>query len=241
MDVLDVMNDLRREGLVRSFGAEHFPPALLREAEESGLKLDNYQSTFNVVDQRPWMESHRFLQDTGIPMSALSPLAGGLLSDACYKLEGQNLLNPGKKLNPAQQTHMKTIRQWAAGADDNKSRQRQLDPWTLFGSTVLKVLADISQKYQEPMSAVAMRYILQKQVKDGIGGGVVIKSAVGRVDRSLSYRHLFTFELDEDDLDRIEYAASKGCFPGQQETLNEDGSTAEESLSNMMNDKRLWL
>jgi diketogulonate reductase-like aldo/keto reductase len=63
---------------------------------------------------------------------------------------------------------------------------------------LMSILREIGWKHNVSISSVAVRWMLQQKQP------TVVSTRVGQVDRSQSYREVFTFELDHDDLMKIE-------------------------------------
>jgi len=224
MDVLDAVLELKREGLIRSVGGESMPSALIKESEALGFGYDSIQGTCNVLDQRFLSEMQPFWHENNMIMLASSTLAGGLLSEQFYNLKQKDLLFP--QLTARQKFHTKTIHQWAKGNDSGMS------PWQLYEKHILRVIGEISLKHRVPLASVAMRWVVQQ---DGVGSAL-IRTAVGRIDRTKELRNVFSFELDDDDLQAINDARNQGILHG-----NSGSIPATPSLADMMNNRKLWL
>jgi diketogulonate reductase-like aldo/keto reductase len=180
MDVLDVLVELQRDGFVKSIGGLNFPPNLIQTAEVCGFHLESNQVSRSLLNRRPLVNYEKLHT---ISVIAASPLACGLLTD--YSIGTAAFNTP---LSEAQSQYLNTIK----ASFDNGQPLRE------FFYQLMATLQEISWKHNVSISSVALRWILQQMQL------AVVTTRVGRVDRSQSYREVFTFELDEDDLLKIE-------------------------------------
>jgi diketogulonate reductase-like aldo/keto reductase len=186
MDILDVLVDLQRDGFVKSIGGLNFPPNLIQTAEACGFHLESNQVSRSLLNRRPLVNYEKLRT---ISIIASSPLACGLLTDNFYdKAYSIRTAAFHKPLSKPQSQYLNTIR----ASFDNRQ------PLSEFFYQLMSTLHEISWKHNVSISSVALRWMLQQMQLD------VVTTRVGRVDRSQSYREIFTFELDEDDLLKIE-------------------------------------
>ena len=92
-DVLDTLNDLKREGLLRSVAGCNIPAHHLQTAKQYGFDIDSNQVDLNLLDPSAYLEQQQqqnilcqnYLDNNNNNMPPLlfasSPLAGGLLTD----------------------------------------------------------------------------------------------------------------------------------------------------------------
>jgi len=121
---------------------------------------------------------------------------------------------------------------------------------------MLTPIHDIAYNHQVSMASVALRWALQV---DHNLASLVVSNRIGRdVDSSMTrardLREVFTFELEQEDLDCLEEAASAGKLPrlepenyGLEHMLDYGSSAGREEYGDDhdfmkdLNDKRFWL
>ncbi len=85
--------------------------------------------------------------------------------------------------------------------------------WDLF-QELLRTLELVARKHRvSSLSFVAMRWVLQQS--KAIGGIIVGSRFIGRSDRFDLLSELFSFSLDEEDLQRIDAIQRKGTDGGK--------------------------
>lgn len=203
LDVLDCVEDMKREGLVRSVSGRNLPNELLRLADSCGFHLDSNQIDFNLLDTTAYdMERRLTCDDLNTPLLVSSPLAGGLLTRCGLKHEPNTW-----QLRPEEAFHIKeTLPKWAerhGGASSSPS-----SVWSSFQSILMETLRDIALKHRVSVGSVNLRWSLQHE---HIAGSVVTcrlcqkegDSGRPRKPRSQELREVFTFDLDEEDMTRL--------------------------------------
>lgn len=230
LDILDVLLDLQRDGLVKGVGGLNFPSSLVRDANKCGFRLDSNQASCNIIDQRLF-QSYQRRTDDGLLLEASSPLAGALLTERFYhhhKTTKQKK-QPPDCLTQSQSRHLNTIKLWA----NNKYF------WDVFDATLLKTIHDISLKHEVPMATVALRWVLQQHF-----GTAVVTTGVGRIDRSRNFCEVFTFALDDDDLMQIAQSYQKGTLSFKEDSMIEEEEEVKKEQEKLMvdlSDRRLWI
>jgi aryl-alcohol dehydrogenase-like predicted oxidoreductase len=202
LDILDALEDLKRDGLVRSVSSRNLPPRLVREAAANGFSIDSSQLDVNLLDPTGYSAEQRLMSsDLGIPLVATSPLAGALLSD---KYRGYILEPLSHEMSLSGYRHVKTtLRRW----NGRSSKSRQLS-WRRFHQMMLPVLADISLKYRVSIATVCLRWVLQQEHVASTAVSFNLFEANSEDEqkaarRIKAFRDVFKFELDEEDVHRL--------------------------------------
>jgi len=248
LDVLDVLFDMQREGMIRSIEGLNMPPELLTSAESCGFHLENNQIQYNILDPTSYYGNMKqfYDKDDGKKMKLLtsSPLAGGLLADRYVKYRLGADGRPPPDLSTSQRRHLQTtVRSWAEYHEGGGNT-----PWMKFHNLVLGTLGDISFKHRTSAAAVALRWSMQTNkhlgsvvVRSGLGLGKEGVDYDGRpYERTQDLREAFGFELDEEDMERLYNVAGKidlSTDPMDDFYNGENGGFSLEDLSN----KKLWL
>jgi aryl-alcohol dehydrogenase-like predicted oxidoreductase len=186
LDVLDVMMDLRNDGFVKSFSGLNFPPSLIQMAEACGFYLESNQVSLSLLNRKNMLQYAAF---PSMSFVASEPLACGLLTDDFYS----NSCSPRSSpfitfLSSRQSRYINALK-------DTCEERRPLERYLL---KLMGVLRQIGWKHNVSISSVALRWTLQQKQL------TVVSTRVGQVDRSQSYREVFTFELDREDLMKLE-------------------------------------
>jgi aryl-alcohol dehydrogenase-like predicted oxidoreductase len=248
LDVLNELSELEREGYVRSVSGLNMPAPVLRLAHSNGFALESNQiSRCNLLNPSTLKSDlHATCDDLGTKLHLSSPLAGGLFTDRHFletsARRRQCPYVPWEKLRPSEVWYAKhELSSWAEGR-----AKRNTFLWQLFQEGLMGTLSVIALKHDVSMASVALRWALQQ---DNMGSVVVGSSFNTPSERSRSLRQVFTFELDEEDMYRLQNVAGQQNPPtpsansfGYENTerknhgVNFDGYELPD-----LDDKRLWL
>ena len=206
LDVLDILNELQRQGYIRSIATKNIPSKILKSARRCGFAIDASQVEGNVL-QPPLMSN----EDSNVWLT--SPLCGGFLSD---KHIGKVVLPSMWEWSRSEQHKWRTtLYEWGQAQlflQEGKRHQRVDHAWLWrqYQRDVLDPLVYISQKHGVSTASVALRWALQSDGADDRVGSVVVASKMvedqrtGRpFDRHVRLREVFRFELDEEDMDQL--------------------------------------
>jgi aryl-alcohol dehydrogenase-like predicted oxidoreductase/enamine deaminase RidA (YjgF/YER057c/UK114 family) len=80
IDALDILQELKRDGLIRHIGVTNFDAAHLRIAVASGIRILTNQVSFSLLDQRAAGPLATVCAEYGVKLLAYGTVAGGLLS-----------------------------------------------------------------------------------------------------------------------------------------------------------------
>jgi aryl-alcohol dehydrogenase-like predicted oxidoreductase len=264
LDVLDCLQDLKREGYVRSVAGKSLDWRLIREAHRCAFTIDSNQVDGNLLDPIDFDNPEQRLacEDLGTKLLVAGPLAGGLLSGRHYvesqegrrrRRRGSRQLSPSQEMeeararrnrplfNPSESRHLETtLVQWGErhgqqDSDDLLSAGR----WKLFQSKVLQTMHEIAQKHEVSVSTVALRWTLQTQ---HVAATVVSCRLLSSEDvnpqvlrdRPKQLRQVFQLHLDDEDMERL-WEVSGRLAP---EPYDGDRDDEEELYMKMMESKK---
>lgn len=201
LEVLDCLQDLKRDGLVRSVAGRKVPANMLRLADRCGFSFDINQIPMNLLDPNAYNAEMRLAaDDLGIALLLESPLAGGLLTN-------RYLQQPRRpypwSFTKGERHHLRhTLPVW------NKLQPNPSNEWQNY-QELLQVLDDLALKYSVSIASIVLRWSLQLEHV----GGVVVASAMvenAEMNRALRLkprtqllRQVFTFQLDDDDMEML--------------------------------------
>lgn len=211
LDALDCLNDLQREGYVRSVVGANLPSHIVKMARDSGFILDTNQMECNLLDPTRYLTQN----NDDLPLVVSRPLAGGFLTEKY----GAVASPPRKLANAGERYHYKTtLRNWKeryAEAAFHYERARDsydTSPripipqavWPAYQSIALATVQSIARKYGVSVASVALRWSLQL---DNVVGATVAcrldKEPVYSRKRISELREVFTFSLEEEDMESL--------------------------------------
>ncbi|GKY98392.1 hypothetical protein MPSEU_000796700 [Mayamaea pseudoterrestris] len=242
LDALDYLQDLVRDGFVRSVGAANFPISILKQAESHRFTVESNEISSNLLDPLGYLALAK--EDT-VPLILSSPLAGGLLTDRYFGIKSRSLFPPNLTNNIQDWSHFKTtILKWKERHDESLNRHLHqardpyadddtnemtkalsLDAWPTFRTIMLDTIQDIARKHAVSMASVVLRWTLQL---DKVAGTVVAcriapsLNDVAPSKRPKQLRQVFMFTLDEHDMERL--LRVSGCERIGQQGQAEEGN-----------------
>lgn len=237
---MDHLVDLQREGLIRSISGNQFPPTTLRSLYECGFSFDSNQLDCNILSPNTWNAEQRLVAaDLDIPHIFSKPLAGGLLTN---RFENQMFPPLSSEVGrDARQKYSRILWLWSLAQENGNVPSEYVDIWTWnkYQKDVLPRLFYVALKYNVDVSAVALRWLLQLEGSRGavVGCNMMNPSEIQNecvARRIRSWRNVFRFELDEEDLNQLNEV---GGFDPTEPSFLPEG----DDLGTMMNNKKLWL
>jgi hypothetical protein len=200
-DVLSVLQDMQREGLIRSISGLNFPSYAIDEVEKHGFELDYNQLTSNLLDPTRYTKDIQYANSNNYNNNNTKKkknvvlsgaLAGGLLTNRYSNIPRSYLNKYGEPMNgymsPSELWHYKhsCSQSWAPytrqrNLDRNRnnrsrfssSRNTNTNTWQMFEKEVMKTLEGIAYKHQVSIASVILRWSIQlEQV-----GSVVVGSS----------------------------------------------------------------
>ena len=194
LDALHELSALRDEGLIAEIGVTNFDAAHLQVALSDGVPLLTNQVSFSLVDRRAAGLLSELCEKTGKKLLAYGTLCGGFLSERWV----------GK---PEPRDH----------TDWSKMKyKRFIDAtggWDAF-QRILGAADEIARKHDVSIPNVATRWVLDHLAV----AGVIVGARLGERVHTGDNLHLFGFELDREDQDRLAAA-----FTGSSEVPGDCG------------------
>ena len=252
LEALDYLQDLQREGFVRSISAAQLPVSMVQKAQMYGFTMDSNDIPANLIDPTSYF-AH--VKADSVPLILSSPLASGLLTDK-HMTERKSPRPPkhGSSrekyyINHALPEWKQRHDDWTRArmnqprdryADDESEQQQQLlslGSWPAFQSIVLGTIQDIARKHGVSAASVVLRWTLQldKVVGTTVACRLACPDDESPDKRPRQMRQVFTFALDEDDMDRL--WAVTGCTASDDPLgigQGDDVSDEDEELHAMM-------
>jgi aryl-alcohol dehydrogenase-like predicted oxidoreductase len=182
LDALSHLSDLRDEGKIKHVALTNFDTERLKRITGHGIKIVSNQVQFSLVDRRPEVEMVQFCLDQGIHLLAYGTLCGGLLSD---KYLGEPEPSRSNLSTASLSKYKQMVDAWGG--------------WALF-QELLRALKIVADKHQVSVANVAVRYVIDRPAVAGAIVGVRLGASEHRADSA----KVFSFNLDQPDLDQIE-------------------------------------
>ncbi|BAY89626.1 MULTISPECIES: aldo/keto reductase [unclassified Tolypothrix] len=182
LDALKYMAELQTEGKIKHLALTNFDTEHLQIIVEAGIKIVSNQVQFSLVDRRPEVNMIEFCQQHDIKLFTYGTVCGGLLSEKHLgkpEPRGFDLTTVSLK------KYKNMIDAWGG--------------WQLF-QELLTTLKSIADKHKVSISNVAVRYILDKPSV----GGVIVGARLGISEHIEDNAKIFSFNLDEEDLNKID-------------------------------------
>lgn len=224
-DILDILQDLQREGILQSIDAYQLPMTQQMLAREYGFSLDTMHWDANLLDMTKYQEQLFHNQQTkqDNPLILTTPLAGGLLTE---RYLGQNEMLQSWQFRWMERYYWNTIYDdWAnkrrrrnaiKNAQQQKGHKFNHDDevedmdnktlWVFYQTQLLSSLNRIARKHSVSVPSVVLRWILQL---DHVSGTIVTcqllypDDGLVRKPRERQLRQVFTFALDEEDMNEL--------------------------------------
>jgi len=213
-DILDVLNDMQREGYIRSITGLNFPSYSLEEIERNGFELDYNQITCNLLD--PTSYTRDFLnQSKKEKRTVLSgALAGGLLTNRYSNVPNSYLNRSGEPvssfMSKSELWHYNNslIKSWGPyHRRERGSRRGDESTWQMFQSNAMKTMEDIAYKHHVSIASVILRWSIQLENVGSVVVGSSLNTNFDDDDRPYTrpndLRKVFSFILDEEDMERL--------------------------------------
>mmetsp|Transcript_21729 Transcript_21729/g.47215 ORF Transcript_21729/g.47215 Transcript_21729/m.47215 type:complete len:515 (+) Transcript_21729:95-1639(+) len=204
LDVLDTLFEMKRDGLVQSISTKNFPPSLLRSALGCGFNVhsnDVLGNLMNTNNLQPKSELGVLCNDHGFSRLVSAPLGRGLFTNQYCQFQewGQLSASSKKMFNTLFDSCCKM--HTGPGFDSEQKWKRY--------RTIMDTLESAAFKYQVSVESIALRWLLQLNHGDSISVGThlgmdFIEDQGGQqYSRYRDLRQVFTFSLEEDDMERL--------------------------------------
>jgi diketogulonate reductase-like aldo/keto reductase len=209
MDVLDYLQDLQRDGSIRSISLKDFPSQVVKTATSYGFVVDAHQVTSNVLNPTKYKEHY----DEDLPLLITSPLAGGWLTD---RYMGRRVPPSVLKMTDSERRHFQnSLPNWHVRYQDFAHvRNKKPGLWESYQTRLLETLSLLSAKHEVSIASVILRWTLQL---DNVASAVVgcqlgfDSDDSSKRPRPQALRQVFTFQLDDDDMETL--WSLTGCLP----------------------------
>lgn len=191
LDALKHLTDLKEEGKIKTVALTNFDTERLQIILENKIPVVSNQVQHSIVDMRPQQKMAELCKLTGVKLITYGTVMGGLLSE---KFLDTNLSIPfaGPPLNtPSLQKYKRMVDAWGG--------------WSLFQG-LLQTLKKIASKHGVSIPTVAVKYILDQP---GVAGSM-IGVRLGLSEHINDANAVFSLALDEEDVNSIQEASSKG-------------------------------
>ncbi|BAY99157.1 aldo/keto reductase [Tolypothrix tenuis PCC 7101] len=187
LDALKYMAELQTEGKIKHLALTNFDTEHLQIIVEAGIKIVSNQVQFSLVDRRPEVNMIEFCQQHDIKLFTYGTVCGGWLSE---KYLGKTEPRGFDLTTVSLKKYKNMIDAWGG--------------WQLF-QELLTTLKSIADKHKVSISNVAVRYILDKPSV----GGVIVGARLGISEHIEDNAKVFSFNLDEEDLNKIDAVSSQ--------------------------------
>lgn len=216
LDVLDILFEMKREGLIHSVSTKNFPPSLLQSALGCGFNIysnDVCGNLMNTYNLQTGNEQGVSCNDDAHSRLVSAPLGGGLFTNQ-YRRKIKDWDQPSSSSKKEFNSLFDSCCKMHPGAKFDTMQR-----WNRYRS-VMGVLVDTSFKYQASVESIALRWLLQLNASDSISVGSLlgmdfVEEQGGQpFNRHRDLRQVFTFSLDEDDMVRLCKVAGLSSHPG---------------------------
>ncbi|MFA9559189.1 aldo/keto reductase [Evansella sp. AB-rgal1] len=167
---------LKEKGKIRNIALTNFDSKHLSEIVDSGVPIVSCQNQYSVFDRRVEKELLEYCKKKGIHLFCYGTLSGGLLAE---KWIGKEQVDPD---NRSQVKYLQVIEETLG--------------WDGYQELLL-LLERMAKKYSVNIAHIATKYILSQE---GVGASII---GVRNSTHVESNSHIFTFELNQFDIDEI--------------------------------------
>jgi len=193
LDQLFMLQELKKEGLIKNLGLTNFDAAHLRIVASSGIDIATNQICYSLLDQRASGAMTKVCHEFGIKILAFGTLAGGFLS---------------KKWLGIAEPELDNLSNWSLMK--YKRFIEATGGWDKF-QLLLEVLDEIAVKHDVSIANIATRYILEQPEV----AGIIVGARLGQSDHITENQKLFTFKLDDENKKSLSKAmADLNKIPG---------------------------
>jgi aryl-alcohol dehydrogenase-like predicted oxidoreductase len=190
------LDALRREGKIRHLGATNFDAPRLAAILDSGVELVSHQVQYSLLDRRPEGAMADLARTRNVGLLCYGTLAGGFLSE--------RWLGRPEPREPAAELPNRSLTKYKLILDE-------LGPWELF-QELLRVLARIGEKHGVSLSAVALRWVLDRP---GVAAVILGVPRAERLrERLADTLRVFDLRLDERDRAAVDRVLAESRGPG---------------------------
>ncbi|KAM9963622.1 hypothetical protein ACTFIW_006858 [Dictyostelium discoideum] len=200
------LKQLQMEGLINSIGVTNFDTIRLKQIVESGVDVVTSQVSYSVIDRRARGKMTDYCKDNDIYMIGYGVVLGGLLSEKFLGVPEPSTI---------------ALNTWSLSK--YKDYINRWGDWNLF-QDLLEVLQRIGLKHSVSLTLIAMKYVLQQDMI----GAIVVGCRFGIHQHIDENKRLFTFNLDDEDIEKIDNIV----FKGDLEKVNNNNSNSNSNNNN---------
>lgn len=187
IDAMLELAKLRDEGLIANLGLTNFNTAHLRILLGAGVPIVSNQVHYSLLDSRPAGEMTEVCTANNVRLLCYGTVAGGFFSE--------------RWLDQPEPTDEEIA--------DNWSRMKYLrfirtaGGWERF-QDLLRAVNSVARRHGVSIANVAVRWVLEQPMV----AAVLVGTRLGLSDHTEDNAHVFSFELDAEDMKTIEKARS---------------------------------
>jgi aryl-alcohol dehydrogenase-like predicted oxidoreductase/enamine deaminase RidA (YjgF/YER057c/UK114 family) len=185
LDAMTEFAKIRSEGHFAHIGVTNFDTDHLRLLVKHGIPVVSNQVSFSLLDRRAAWRMTEFCRASGVKLLAYGTLAGGFLSDYWVG-----------------RTEPQQIPDWS------KSKYKRfidaIGGWGVL-QEILSAAKRIAEKHRVSVANVAARWVLEQEAV----AAVIIGARLGESEHRADNLALFSFALDPEDRQRLDYALAK--------------------------------
>ncbi|MGB5910694.1 MAG: aldo/keto reductase [Promethearchaeia archaeon] len=187
LKAIEYLDDLRQEGIIVSLGLTNFDTEHVREFLNMGINILTNQVQYSLIDRRPEKYMAELCKKYRIKLLAYGTLCGGFLSE---RYLGKVEPNREQLKTASLYKYKNIIDRWGN--------------WNLF-QKMLILLKNIANKHNVSIANVAVRYVLENPIV----AGAIIGVRLGISEHIRENSRIFSFSLDQEDIQKIETISSK--------------------------------
>ena len=182
------LKELQRKGKIRHLATTNFDAQHLQEILDAGVSIISNQVQYSILDRRPEQDMNRLCQVNSIHFLCYGVLAGGFLTNRYFRVP-----------EPQEPLENRSLIKYRLIIDE-------FGGYSLF-QNLLKVLDQIANKYQLGIAEIAANYMLQKSHVAALIIGARNRDHLSRLAQ------IFSFTLDQGDIDQIEAVSAQASGP----------------------------
>lgn len=187
LDAIGWLGDLAKDGKIRAIGLTNFDTTRLRELVATGVEIVSLQLQYSVLDQRPRRGLDAVAVANRVALLGYGSLAGGFLSPAWVGVDAPDALANRSLVK------YRLIIEESGG-------------WAAF-QRVLGVLGRIGERYDVPLAAVAIRWVLDQP---GVAAAIV---GCRKTEHLETIGRVFGWSLSPDDRRLLDEVANPSIGP----------------------------
>ena len=180
--------ELHSKGKIKALGVTNFDVPRLAEMVDAGVPIVENQIQYSLLDTRPDNGMVKYCLEKGIRIVPYGTAAGRFLTDAYL----------GKTPSDV------SVNTYSVSKYSSVISQR--GGWEWYQS-LLSVLRDVATQHNVGIAEVSSRWVLQRPA---VAAVILGARNANHVDQ---HRQIFSFELDQDDLGKIEAVLNTGNKP----------------------------